>query len=470
MSLAHALKWSFAAELASKAIQPLVFVILARLLSPNDFGVISAALMVTAFAQILCEAGMGQALVQRQTHVAEAANAAFWTNLALGGVVAAALFFSADFIARNVFHDVRVTAVLQVATVQILLVALSSVQAALLQKEMAFRKLFWIRFATVLVPGLASIPLALNGYGYWALLAGTLVGQLAQALMLWRMSPWRPRWSLDRGIAKEVMRFGSWVAASGFLAWFYLWADSLIVGMYLGSHELGLYRTGNQFATMVFALLLEPLLPVLYSHLSRVAEPEKIRNLMQVTIRFLVVIGIPLGLALLVLAPEIELLLFGEKWQGIAPVIGVLGLMHGIAWSVGMNGEAYRALGHPRIETLVMLASVPMYLAIYLAYVGDGLGNFVAARFVAMMIGLAIQLLVLRRILRIPLLGLLRFAAKITVTAGASLLLAELLFSSRELTPFLGGLKVATVCAVGAAAILLVERKGTLLQVKNFLK
>jgi PST family polysaccharide transporter len=194
MSFVHAVKWSFLAELVSKAITLIVFIVLARLLTPEDFGVMSAALMVIAFSQILWEAGMGKALIQRQTDIEDAANVAFWINLGLGVLIAGLLFWGAQPIALTFFQDARVTPVLQIMTLQVLLGALSSVQTALLQKEMDFKKLFWVRMATVALPGFASIPLAWGGMGYWALVAGTLTGQAVQVMMLWRMSEWRPRW------------------------------------------------------------------------------------------------------------------------------------------------------------------------------------------------------------------------------------------------------------------------------------
>lgn len=103
MTLINALKWSFLGELASKAIQPLVFIVLARLLTPEDFGVMTAALMVIGFSQIFWEAGMGKALIQRQTNIEEAANAAFWINVILGVVISNALYFSANFVAQTFF-------------------------------------------------------------------------------------------------------------------------------------------------------------------------------------------------------------------------------------------------------------------------------------------------------------------------------------------------------------------------------
>ena len=146
--LFHAFKWSAASEVASKIIQPIVFIVLARLLTPEDFGVLAAALMVVAFSQILWEAGMAKALIQRQLNVEEAANVTFWVNLALGLVVMTVVYYTSDLIAQTFFHDPRVTAVLKVMTLLIFLGAVSSVHTALLQKEMQFKRLFWVRLVS----------------------------------------------------------------------------------------------------------------------------------------------------------------------------------------------------------------------------------------------------------------------------------------------------------------------------------
>ena len=124
---------------------------------------------------------MNKALIQRQTQVDVAANIAFWVNVALGCLIVVILYFTANQIAHIFFQDERVTAVLQVMTLQVLLGSVSAVHIALLQKEMGFKRLFWVRFATVGLPGLASIPLAWNGLGYWALVVGVLVGQVLKS-------------------------------------------------------------------------------------------------------------------------------------------------------------------------------------------------------------------------------------------------------------------------------------------------
>lgn len=419
MSLVHALKWSVLSELASKAIAPVTFIILARLLTPEDFGVMTSALMVIGFSQIFWEAGMGKALIQRQMDIKEAANVAFWINIVLALMIALALYLVAEPVADYIFHDERVTDVLQVMTLQILLGAVSSVHTALLQKEMAFKRLFWVRFATVSLPGLASIPLAWYGMGYWALVAGTLVGQLAQAIILWRISHWRPDWSFHSRVAKELGRFGAWVGASGLLAWFFIWADAFIVGIYLGNHELGLYRTGNQFSQMAFALLFGPIIPVLYSHLSRMnQDKQRIRVAAEKVIKVLILIAVPVSMVAFAYSPQIETVIFGEKWQGVGLVIGVMALMHGFSWVVGMNGELYRSIGKPSYETIVTGATLVVYLIAYLVAIQYGFETFVWTRLGLAVAALFLHLFVLRNAIEMSVMKIASYLLQVCLISG----------------------------------------------------
>ena len=464
LSLKYSLKWSFLSELASKAFQPLVLIVLALFLTPEDFGVMTAATMVVAFSQIFWEAGMAKAIIQRQTRIDEAANVAFWLNVALGGLVALLLCLSAPTLARHVFHDARIGPVLQVMSVQVLLGALSSIHAALLQKEMHFKQLFWVRMATVLLPALASIPLAWGGLRYWALVAGAIAAQAAQVVILWSMSQWRPRWSFQTAVAREMARFGAWVAGSGLLAWFYGWVDSLVVGMYLGSEELGLYRTGNQVAGMFYGILFAPVVPVLYSHLARIGgEPGRLAAEFEKLVRILAIIAIPAAFTFYVIAEPLCQVLFGDRWRGIGFVVGVLALSHGIAWTVGMNGEAYRAIGRPHYETLAMGLPLVIYVGIYLVAIQRGFEVFVWSRMVAMGFGFAVQLFLLNHVLRIPLGPVLRTIAKVTF-----LMLGGVLLTGKYLAPHLQGHAMAalilgfTNLAIYLLVLVPTERRGLL--------
>ena len=404
MSVKRALKWSFLSELASKAIQPLVFIVLARLLTPEDFGVMTAAIMVVAFSQIFWEAGMGKALIQRQTDIEEATNAAFCINIVLGTAIASLLYLFSQLIAQALFQDERVTAVLKVMTLQILFGALSSVHTAQLQKEMNFRKLFWVRFTTVSLPGFASLPLAWNGMGYWALVAGVLTGQIAQTIMLWQLSPWRPSFKVNFKVTKEIGRFGAWVGLTGLLSWFYLWADALVVSYFLGGRNLGLYRIAQQFSDLLYLLLFSPLLPVAYSHFSRISDDfKRVQQITNSAIVLITWVALPLALFIFVFSQNIESALFGEKWIGLGTVMAYLSLRQGFAWITSLNGEIYRAMGKPQLETIVLLVSLLVYVPVYIITAQSDLVAFAQGRLVLVILSMVGHMWLLSKIMRISL-------------------------------------------------------------------
>lgn len=387
----HAVAWSLLGEAATRLVGPLVLLVMARLLVPADFGVVAAATVLVSFSQTLADAGLGRAIVQRADRIDESSTTAFWMNLALAGAVMLALVAAAPAIAAF-FRDPRITDVVRVLALQVPLAALCTVQVARLQRELAFKELFVVRLATSVLPALLSIPMALQGHGYWALVAGILAGQLLQAATLWWRSPWRPALAFDPLLARELMQFGAWATLSAMLAWFYAWMDAMVVGRFLGSTDMGVYRTANTLVTMLFGLVFAPLLPVLYTVLSRAGNDVTATG--RSLLRFadaVTFVALPMAALIALCAPWIESLAFGPAWAGMGPVIALLAAGQGLAWMVGANGEAYRAIGKPRLEATAMVVSSLAYLAGYLVSVQHGLMAFVVTRVLLVAIGIAIQ-------------------------------------------------------------------------------
>lgn len=378
----RAARWSALSELASRLIQPAVFVIMARLLTPRDYGLAAAAAIVLSFSQVLWEAGMGKAIIQRTTQVEIAADIAFWTNLALGLLVYGVIALSARWVAIQLFKEVQVAAVLKVQGLAILFGALGSVHNALFQKKMDFKTLFGVRVWATGAPALASIPIAAAGGGYWALVAGSLVGAALQSTLLWRFSDWRPKLRYDLQVAREMLSFGYWATVSSLLGWCYVWADSLLVGYYLDSTALGRYRAGSVFVTSLFSLGLSPILPVLFSVFSKIQQDrERLKHALVRAIRLIALVVLPGGAMLFALQTPVSRLVFGQRWSGIESVVGWLSLALSTSWLVGANPEAYRAIGRPDIETKILVICLFPFLAAYAFSLHQGLETFLRVRF-----------------------------------------------------------------------------------------
>jgi O-antigen/teichoic acid export membrane protein len=454
----HAFKWSILGESASRLITPLVFLVLARLLLPEDFGVIAAATVVISFSQTLAEAGLAKALIQRQGDVDESANVVFWLNLVFAGLIMALLLLTAPVIA-SFFHDPRIADVIRLLSLQVFFTALCSVHTALLQKELKFKELFWVRLLTAGTPALAAVPLALNGMGYWALVAGTLLGQLMQAVVLWLRNDWRPHWGLDTILALQLIQFGKWAMFSGLLGWLYGWLDAIIVGRYLGSHDMGLYRTSNALVTMLFGLALSPLLPVLYSLFSRLAgDLDGIKNALMKSARLIMIFSFPMAMVTVILSEPIQTLLLGPAWVGASPIIALLAVGQCFAWLVGANGEAYRALGRPELETWVMAISIAAYSIGYLVSIQYGLLAFVATRVSLVLLGVIIQIWMAHIALRLRLMAWIRSCYKPALFSVFSFAVAQY-----GVGPHLDGLadaaaKTATVIMLYAVLLSIFEK------------
>jgi PST family polysaccharide transporter len=380
MNFKKALQWSFFSEIASRAIQPAVFIILARILTPIDFGVMTASIMVIAFTQIFWDAGMGKALIQEKNNIVESANAAFWINLSFSIIISAFLFYFSKKIATNFFQDIRVSNVIRVMTLQIILGALGSVQTALFQKEMLFHKLFWVRFLSVSIPAVASIPLAKFGWGYWALVVGAVLGQFIQTIMLWVMSNWKPGFHFDRRVAIILLKFGSWVALTGLLTWSWTWLDNMIVGYYFGTKDVGLFRMGNQIPQLIFALLFSFASPVLYSRFATSINVNNVKNELNRILSLLPLFSLPIAILIITNSSFVEKYILGSKWVGTSYIISAIATKEAVSWIFAYNIEAYRSIKKPHIETFIAGVSLLINLVVLIYFSKFGFDKFVFAK------------------------------------------------------------------------------------------
>ena len=278
-------KWSALTEVVSRAVTPLTFVILARILTPQDFGVLAIAQIAISFCYLFWDAGLQKALIQTREPLKKAANVVFWINLALGLVIYAVLFATAPLLAVF-FKCPAACAVLQVLGLQIIVGSLTTVQQSLFLRNFDFKLLFWVRLATAAIPALVSIPLAYLGYGVWALVSSSLVGAFINLVIVWVRSSWRPQFCFDTGIARKMANFGSWIVLDSLVGWFISQGDAVVVGRFLGVKELGIYRTGRNILDILFGLTLNSIYPILYPAFSALhGDKDALRSFLHKTNR-----------------------------------------------------------------------------------------------------------------------------------------------------------------------------------------
>lgn len=379
---ASSVKWTTLATLLPRFVTPVSTMILAALLTPADFGAIAVSTLVVALARIVVGLGLGPSVVQRRDRVGEAASAALYMSLLVAILLYGALWLSAPWLAQA-YRIPVVESVVRVSGISLILYALESIPMALLQRELRFRRFFWVNFTPQLVNVAVSLALAALGAGVWALVIGPLAGAAARAALAWALSGWRPLRSLDRALVSQLLGFSLWLVVAGFQSWLFLQADNALAGVFLGGEGLGVYSLGFNLSALLPGLIIPPLATIAYPAFCTLQnQREEVgRSLLKLQ-SLAAALLLPAALGLSAVAVPAVKLLYGDKWAGLGSVIQLLAL-NGIGQIWSLNSETYRAIGRPDAWPKLALIPLAVLFPLLLAAGPYGLLPFTVARFAA---------------------------------------------------------------------------------------
>lgn len=356
----NATKWSSVTEIAAKIVSPITNMILARILVPEAFGVVVTVTMIFSFADMFTDAGFQKYLVQHEFKDDDEkyrfTNVAFWTNLGISFLLWGIIAIFCEPIARLVGSP-GLGNVFTIACIQLPLTSFSSIQMALYRRNFDFKTLFLVRMVAVCIPFVVTIPLALFGFSYWALIIGAIFTQFSNAVILTIKSKWKPKWFYRVGILKEMLSFSIWSLIEAISIWLTMWVDAFIIGSALNGYYLGLYKTSTTTVNALMSLITASTVPVLFSALSRLQNDTKQFNHMYFnTQRLVSILVFPLGVGLYLYSDLATQILLGSKWSEASNVIGVWALTSAIMVVLGHYcSEVYRSKGRPKLSFLAQV-------------------------------------------------------------------------------------------------------------------
>ncbi|MCX7595550.1 MAG: lipopolysaccharide biosynthesis protein [Fischerella sp.] len=354
--------WSAVESWGRQAISFGVFFILARLLGPETFGLIALAGVFIAFVQVFLDQGLGTAIIQRKELESEHLDTAFWTNLATSTLLATLTVACAGFVA-NLFKEPQLTPILRLLSFNFVFGGLSSVQQAILQRNLAFKALAKRSLIAVIVSGAIGVVMAFLGFGVWSLVGQQLSSNLTQVFALWWVSDWRPGLKVSAKHFKELFAYGINVLGINLLNFFSLYSDNFLIGYFLGSVALGYYAVAYRILTIVSQLMISVLQKIAMPVFSRLQqEPEKMRQAFYSAIRLTSLFVFPVFIGMSILAPELIIVAFGKQWLPSIPVIRILSLAGILYAGFYYNGPILMAVGKPswhlRLSLLQAVANV----------------------------------------------------------------------------------------------------------------
>ena len=355
-----ATKWSGITEIAAKLVSPISTMVLARLLTPDAFGILVTAVMVISFAEIFTDAGFQKYLIQHKfksnEELYQSTTVAFWSNFILSTLIWIGIIAFAEEIAILVGNKGHGD-VIAISCICIPLAAFSSIQMALYKRDLNFKTLFLVRIVGIFIPLIITIPLAYYTRSYWSLIIGMIALNLSNAIILTVKSKWKPNFFFSFPLLKEMFSFTFWSMIEAISIWLTGYVDIFIVGSMLNQHYLGIYRTSMSTVGQIMGLITAATTPVLFSSLSKLQDDEQALKKMFFSFQKLVgIIVIPMGVGIFLFQDLITNILLGSQWHEAAHFIGLWGLTSAITIVLSHYcSEIYRAKGKPKLSVLVQI-------------------------------------------------------------------------------------------------------------------
>ena len=313
--------WSFIDNLSSSGITFLVGLVLARLLTPSEYGIMAILTIFIAVSNSIVDSGFSNALIRKTDAKQVDYNTVFLFNLLVSGLLYVALFFAAPAISVF-FKEPLLVEVMRVIGWVLVINALAIIPRTLFVKAVNFKTQTKVSLIASISSGVVGIGMALAGMGVWSLVGQQLSRQLLNTLFLWIYGKWRPVWEFSVQSFKELFGFGSKLLLSGLLDTVFKEIYSLVIGRCYTSAQLGQYTRANQFNQIFSSNLTTVIQRVSYPVLSSIQdEPERLRDAYRKVIKSTMLISFACMLGLAAVAKPLIILLIGEKWL---PAVGFL--------------------------------------------------------------------------------------------------------------------------------------------------
>ncbi|MDD4689314.1 MAG: lipopolysaccharide biosynthesis protein [Eubacteriales bacterium] len=380
--------WRYGEKMCSQGVSFVISIILARLLTPEDYGVLSLLNIFIAIANTIIISGFGAALVQKKNADDVDFSTIFYFNIGLSFFIYAVLFILAPYI--SAFYELpQMTGAFRVLALSLIFGGYNTVQNAYVQKSMQFKNFFYSTLIATLLSGVIGIVMAYNGFGIWALIAQHLISRFASVVILQITIKWHPILAFSIERFKGLFNFGWKMFATGVINTVYNNMYSLIIGKFYSAVDLAYYNRGKQWPDLIIANVDGTINAVLLPAYSQVQDDKKmIKAMMRRAITTSTYLIIPAMAGLAAVAKPLTILVLTEKWLPAVPFVQFCCLTFAV-WPIHTaNLEAIKAVGRSdlflkleiikkTIGILTLVATIPFGL--YIMMIGRFISSIISS-------------------------------------------------------------------------------------------
>ena len=386
--------WSIIDVVLRQGVGFVISVVLARLLSPTDYGTIGLLMIFITFSNVFVDSGFSSGLIRKIDRTQDDLSTAFIFNIIVAIVVYCLLFLSAPFIA-TFFDNEQLIILLRVLGIVLIINSLNLVQNAILISSMKVKQLATVSAVSQILTGVIAIFLAYDGYGVWALVAQQLCAAIIQAILLCVTTKWHPTLVFAKSSFRYLWGYGSRLLCANLIGTLFGQAYSFIIGKYLGKRELGLYSRSDQFAQQPCGIVTNIISKALVPSLANCQNDlERLRTNYVKCIEVISFVIFPLMILLSFVARPLFLVLFGSKWIDAIPLFQLLCLGYAMDIFSNMSLQLIQVMGRTDYTLKLEIFKKPIYAVVIAISICWGLKGIVVGHafycFVAAMINLSV--------------------------------------------------------------------------------
>ncbi len=363
--------WSFVENVSLKLIQFCINIVMARLLSPSDYGVLSIILVFTTISQIFIDGGFTTALIQLKDKTEKDFSTVYSFNIFISIICYLVLFLSAPWI--SAFYNCDLTSYLRVQSITLIIYALSAVHKTRLTINVDFKSIAKVGILSSLISGCLGVLLAFKGAGIWSLVFQSLIAAIVQTAILIVITKWKPICVFDKFAFKRLFSFGIKLMLANLIDRVYQNLYPLIVGKFYTSAQLGYYSRAEQFSTLPAGTCSDILLRVSFPVMSAIDDEEQLKRIYLKYVVLSSYLIFPVLFIVLLLARPIVIILLTEKWEEIIVLLQILccgflfdhisALNRNLLYVKGRSDLAFKLeIVKKIIATVILFASIPFGL------------------------------------------------------------------------------------------------------------
>lgn len=380
--LFNGMVWSAFGRISIQVVQFVLGVVLARILSPQEYGVFAILMVFILLSEVFRDSGFSSALIQKKNRTSDDISTVFIFNIAVSLICYAILWFASPYI-ESFYNINSLSQYIRALSLTIIIGSLYTVSSTLVTINMDFKKLTIISFFSTSLSGVISIYLAYHGFGIWALVYQSLLRSIFTAILIWSFIRWKPSWVFSKSSFKQLFSYGSKILLSSLLETFFSNLNAILIGKYIGTKDLGFYSRGRQFTDVVFGVFSSTFGVLLPGLAPLQDEKETLIRHTRTIVKTSALLTVPIFLGLFVLAEPIINVLLGEKWLMAVPILQIFSFARLITVTSGINLNLLYVIGRTDLILRQNLLKIVIRVILVVSAIRFGIIYIALAEFIA---------------------------------------------------------------------------------------